>query len=129
VWNQFAGFTDTHMPQPYLKETFTKIWDEEGELIDASCQMRFRSPLGVNHWLMRYEQLVSGQFTPVGFGDTRLDELNEERIADVENYIRGQRYAMICLNDSPRIRDFEALAAQLQAAFEAILPEKSGYEL
>jgi hypothetical protein len=129
VWSNFAGFTDTHMPQPYLKETFTKMWNEEGEIIDATCRMRFRSPMGVNHWLMRYEQLLSGQFSPVGFGDARLDELNEERILDIENYIRQQKYAMICLNDSPRIRDFEALSAQLREAFEAILPEKSSYEL
>jgi hypothetical protein len=129
VWSNFAGFTDTHMPQPYLKETFTKMWNEEGALIDATCRMRFRSPMGVNHWLMRYEQLLSGQFTPVGFGDTRLDELNEERIADIEDYIRGQKYTMICLNDSPRISDFGALSARLREAFEAILPEKSSYEL
>jgi hypothetical protein len=129
VWGSFAGFTDTHMPQPYLKETFTKMWNEEGEIIYATCRMRFRSPMGVSHWLMRYEQLLSGQFAPVGFGDARLDELNDERIADIEEYIRGQKYAMICLNDSPRIRDFESLSARLRASFEAILPEKSGYEL
>jgi hypothetical protein len=129
VWNNFAGFADTHMPQPYLKETFTKMWAEEGDLIDATCRMRFRSPMGVNHWLMRYEQLLSGQFSPVGFGDARLDELTEERIADIDNYIREQKYSMICLNDSPRIRDFEVLSAQLRGAFEAILPEKSSYEL
>jgi hypothetical protein len=129
VWNNFAGFTDTHMPQPYLKGTFVKMWAEEGALIDATCRMKFRSPMGMNHWMMRYEQLLSGQFTPVGFDDTRLDELCEERIAEIENYIREQKYAMICLNDSPRIADFESLSARLRGVFEEILPEKSGYEL
>jgi hypothetical protein len=129
VWSNFAGFTDTHMPQPYLKETFAKMWAEEGELIDATCRMKFRSPLGVSHWLLRYEQLLSGQFTPIGFGDTRLDELNEERIPAIENYIRRAKYTMICLNDSPRITNFDTLSARLRGAFEAILPKKSDYEL
>lgn len=129
VWGRFAGLADTHMPQPYLKAVFEKMWDEEGAIIDATCRMKFRSPMGVNHWLMRYEQLLSGQFSPVSMRDARLDTLCEERIASIEEYIRSQRYAMVCLNDSPRISDFDALAARLRAAFETILPEKSGYEL
>lgn len=129
VWRQFAGFTDTHMPQPYLRRTFEKMWDEEREIIDATCRMKFRSPFGVNHWLMRYEQLLSGQFRPVSFGDARLDALREDRIGDIERYIGAQRYAMVCLNDSPDIADFDALSARLKAAFEIILPEKSAYEL
>jgi hypothetical protein len=117
------------MPLPYLKETFEQMWSEEGEILDATCRQRFRSPLGVNDWLMRYEQLATGRFSPVGFSDVRLDYLAEERIGDIEEYIRAARYTMICLNDSPLLRDFEGVRGRLTAAFEAILPEKSSFEL
>ncbi len=78
---------------------------------------------------MRYEQLATGRFSPTGFGDVRLDALDEERIGDIESYIRAQRYTMICLNDSSSLRDFESVRTRLSAAFEAILPEKSSFEL
>ncbi len=129
VWKEFAGLADTHMPQPYLKEVFAKMWEEEAAVLDATCRMRFRSPMGVNHWLMRYEQLACGDFAPVSFKDARLDTLCESRIGEIEEYIRTQHYAMICLNDSPQLQDFDGVRTRLAAALEAILPEKSSYEL
>ncbi len=97
--------------------------------MDATCREKFRSPFGVNQWLMRYEQLMTGRFSPVSFRDSRLDTLLEERIADIGEYIRSQRYAMVCLNDSPDIRDLEGVCIRLTEAFESILPEKSSFEL
>ncbi len=128
VWKGFAGLADTHMPQPYLKESFAKLWDEEFDVLDATCRMRFRSPFGVNHWLMRYEQLATGEFSPVSFRDARLDSLCESRIGDIEEYILAQRYAMICLNDSPQLADFDGVRSRLAAVLDSILPEKSSYE-
>ncbi len=128
VWQGWAGLADTHQPQPYLRSTFERMWEEEHAVLDATCRMKFRSPLGVNHWLMRYEQLATGRFAPVGFRDTRLDELSEKRIDDVEGYIRAQRYAMICLNDSPALADPANVCSRLAAALDAILPEKSSFE-
>ncbi len=129
VWKGFAGLTDTHMPQPYLRETFETLWREERGILDATCREKFRTPLGVNEWLMRYEQLATGRFVPVSFRDAHLDTLCEERIVEIETYVRAQKYAMICLNDSSSLRDFEGVRTRLHAALEAILPEKSSFEL
>ncbi len=65
----------------------------------------------------------------MGFADARLDELSDERIATIEGYIRAQRYAMICLGDSPLVRDFEGVRSRLAGALEDILPDKSSFEL
>lgn len=129
LWRGFAGLSDTHMPQPYLRETFERMWSQEREILDATCRQKFRSPFGVNQWLMRYEQLATGRFSPVGFRDARLDTLDETRISDIERYIAGQRYAMICLNDSPGLQDFEGVCTRLAAALDRILPDKSSFEL
>jgi hypothetical protein len=128
VWQGWPGLADTHMPQPYLRETFETMWADEHEILDATCRQRFRSPLGVNHWLMRYEQLATGRFSPVGFRDARLDDLHEGSIERIENHIRSGRYSMICVNDSPLLGDFAAVSARLRAALESILPEKSSFE-
>lgn len=129
VWGRFAGLADTHMPQPYLKSTFARMWDEEYDILDLTCRSRFRSPYGVNHWLMRYEQLATGGFVPVSFRDAKLDALTDDGIGAIENYVRNQKYAMICLNDSPLLRDFGGITRRLAAAFEHILPTPSAYEL
>ncbi len=123
VWQGWSGLTDTHMPQPYLKETFERMWSDERDILDTTCRQQFRSPFGVNHWLMRYEQLATGQFSPISMRDSRLDYLAEERIDDIEKYIRTQRYAMICLNDNPQLNDFDGVSSRLQEALETILPE------
>jgi len=77
---------------------------------------------------MRYEQLVTGNFSPVSMSDCRLETLGEESIERICNYIAAQKYAMTCLNDSEMIRDFEGVKKELNAAFEQILPDKCSYE-
>ncbi len=128
LWELFAGVVNSHMPQPHLRSTFERMWEQEHDILDATCRAHFRTPLGVNHWLMRYEQLATGQFSPVSMRDVKLDSLTETRIDDIESYIRDQKYSMVCLNDSPLLEDFEGVRDKLIAAFEAILPEKSSYE-
>lgn len=129
IWQGWSGLADTHMPQPYLRTTFEDMWTQEHEILDATCRQKFRSPAGVNHWLMRYEQLATGRFTPVSFRDSRLDSLHQGRIDDIENYIRSQKYSMVCLNDSSLPGDFENIRDRLTRALDAILPKKSSFEL
>lgn len=128
-WSTFAGLKDTHMPQPYLKSTFEKMWKQERDLLDATCRNRFRSALDVNQWLMRYEQLASGEFTATGDGDTKLDELGDKSIDEITHYIRKRKFAMFCLNDSNEIEDFETVKNKLNEAFAEVFNEKSRYEV
>ena len=129
VWNTIPALSDTHMPQPYLKSTFESMWRQEHEILDATCRAKVRDDKGVNQWIMRYEQLLSGRFSPVGFGDCRLDALHDSRMDEIVRYIEDRRYAMICLNDSEKIASFEASRQKLRTAFQNILPQKSSYEL
>ena len=128
VWNTIPSLSDTHMPQPYLRSVFEQMWREEGEVLDRTCRSRQRSNDGVNCWVVRYEQLMSGRFEPISESDTKLDTLGEERIDDICRYIREKRYAMYCLNDSTAIRDFEAVRDKLLDALQTILPNKCSYE-
>ena len=128
VWNTIPSLTDTHMPQPYLRSVFEQMWREEREVLDRTCRSRQRSNDGVNCWVVRYEQLLSGRFEPISESDTKLDTLGEERIDDICRYIREKRYAMYCLNDSTAIRNFESVRDKLLGALQTILPNKCSYE-
>lgn len=127
-WNVFPGFRDHHMAQPFLKATFDKMWREEYALLDATCRNRFRALTDVNQWLMRYEQLVCGDFEPIGMRDTRLDLLSDESVERIAAYITQGSYGMICLNDSERIKNFPEACSRLNEAFETLFPNPCGFE-
>ncbi len=43
--------------------------------------------------------------------------------------VREQSYKLVCLNDNVHIRNYDKVLGELKAAFDSILPEKSGFEL
>lgn len=128
VWSFFPGLRDTHMPQPYLTAHFREAWERWGEALDASCRHTFRQPTDLSHWLVRYDTLCRGEFSPRGFGDCRLMTLDDRSIDAVCRDVAAGRWRMVCLNDSTEIADFDRSCRRLCDAFERLLPEKSSYE-
>lgn len=128
-WRDFAGFKEFHMPQPFLKETFVKLWKEEPEELDAACRNRFRTPTNLSQWVVRYEQIASGSFVPVSMRDTKLTKLSDGGMEELTRTLHSGRFSMICINDNNEIRDPDAVRTSLTRAFDALLPEKSSYEL
>ena len=63
-WNKFVGFANPHLLQAHLKSTFELLWEKEYEELDATCLNKFRKYNDVNHWLMRYWNMCSGNFVP-----------------------------------------------------------------
>lgn len=127
-WSFFTGFKNHHSPQPFLRETFERLWREESEELEKTCLNRFRAPTDLLQWLMRYEQLARGDFKAHGYRDARLTKISDESAGDIARMVREQQYAMICINDNNELKDFEAAQRELKGAFEAILPEASSFE-
>lgn len=128
-WPRFSGLLDHHLPQGYLKHTFREVWDAEPALLDATCRHRFRHAGDVNQWLFRYWHLATGQFAPLNvMHDSVVYKLDDANFADAMETIRHQRKRVLVLNDSDKITDFAAKRQQMQAAFEAVLSQKSCFE-
>lgn len=127
-WSFFPGLKDHHMPQPFLRSTFDTLWTEEFAELDATCRHRFRTPTDLSQWLVRYEQLVTGRFTPVGMRDTLLTKLSDEGTEAIADALLSDRYAMICINDNNDIRHPEQVRATLEEAFRRLLPDHCAYE-
>ena len=81
----------------------------------------------MNQWLALWWQVADGQFIP-GVVDNVVSDVTEETAEGLCDLIRKQKHNRACVNDPSDQVDFEALSAKLQAAFEAILPEESGFE-
>lgn len=125
--DSFLGFKYLHAPAAFGKQIFETIWEEETELLDATCRSRFRSNEDVNQWLAQWWQVASGQFSPF-FTDNVVEDCREDNVNHLCNLIRNQQHDMLCINDPSANIPFEALSEKLKDAFETILPEKCSFE-
>ena len=128
----FFGFEYSHLPQPFLKSMYEKIWDENGEWLNETCSNRFRSRNDLNQYLIKYYQFLTGNFTPYNWRKSgvvfHLDDSFENNVDMACNVLISKQYKMICLNDC-NVTDFEKTSDKILKSLEKIMPEKSKFEL
>lgn len=127
-WSFFPGFLDHHLPQPYLKGHFSRAWEVWGEALDRACHNSLRELSDLSHWLIRYDVLCRGEFSPRNFRDSRLMNITEEQLCTICHAVESGRYRLLCLNDSDLAGDFSAAKERLKAAFQTLLPHPCTYE-
>lgn len=127
-WERYVGFKNSHLPTPFLKSTFEKVWEEEYKLLDRTRQDRFRTYYDVNQYVFRYWQLASGAFSPC-LQDGYFCCIRDDNCEKICSIIREQKYQMICINDSIPTIDFETCKEAIHHAFESILSERSSFEV
>ena len=125
--HKYCGFWNFHAPQPYLKSNFKKIWKIEGENLDKACYSKFRSSIDLGHYLIRYWQMVEGNFVPRRDESKYFSYKNDNRAA--MNAILKRKYKTICVNDAYIDTDFEKAKSQINSCFEKIFPQKSSFEI
>ncbi len=126
--DHFTGFRNIHAPGAYRKQAFREVWQAEPELLHSTCSHKFRTAADVNQWVCLWWQVASGAFQPC-VTDNLVSSVTQDTVAELCDNIRRQRHGMICLNDPDGDVAWEALAQQLQQAFQSILPNKSGFEV
>ncbi|MGN1410887.1 MAG: stealth family protein [Oscillospiraceae bacterium] len=130
-WNYFTGFQNFHIPISHKKSIFQKVWDKEFSLLDNACKNKFRSKEDISHWVFRYWNLVTGDFSPRASSVTEYYELVDNfEINKIIRDIVNQKYSLICINDSVS-NDiyFEKYSKEIIDAFNVILPNKSSFEI
>ena len=124
----FSCFRDPHLPSAYCKETFRKVWQEEGAWLTQCSANRFRSKTDLTHWLMKSWQICEGNFVPRSTRWGRHFELWEDNIDAVCAVLAGQKYKAVCLNDSKADIEFDTLQPKLAETFERLFPDRSAFE-
>lgn len=126
---RFITLRTHHNAQPYLKETFHKVWQAAGKELTETSANRFRAKTDYSPELFRTWQICEGNFTPYNtYCDTKMFPLMLRPKKAIEA-IYSQRYSLICLNDNVHIRHYDRLMDELRKAFDHILPDKSSFEL
>ena len=127
---KFTGFVNHHLPQGYLKHIYDDVWEHCEKDIHRTCSDKFRTYGDVSHWVVRYWQLASGNFTPYNvFKDGKLYSIKEDTIGDIDDCLRHQKKKIVCLNDVESTFKFKEYKQMILEAFETILPDKCSYEL
>ncbi len=126
-WHEgYIGFYNPHFSQPHLKSTFEKLYNMEKEVFDCTSRNKFRSCYDISQYLMRYWNLVDGNFIPskdIG----KAFNIGKD-IEEIKRVIEKQKYKVACFNDSIEDIDFEYCKNAMINSLEKILPEKSQFE-
>lgn len=126
-WTFYTGFYNHHLAVAYEKKTLEKVWQEEPDILDATCRHRFRNDSDVNQYIFRYWRLAEGNFVPsrmIG----RYMNMGDDNSA-IYSAIKEQKYKLLCINDKENRADFETERHKLIEAFESVFPVSSEYEM
>lgn len=123
----YTGFYTVHGPSPMLRSTYEELWAAEPEILEETGRHRFREGTDVTQYLFREWQKQKGDFTPANL-HRDFAYLGLEHPEQAAREIRRRRRKMICANDTPAVRDFDAARRELQQAFESVFPQPSSFE-
>lgn len=130
--DDFFGFEYHHLPQPFLKSMFTKVWEGNYDWLDETCHNKFRSKNDINQYIIKFYQYLTGQFTPYDWKKNgmaiHLDDTESHNIDYACECISNGKYKMICLNDMT-VNHFDETKQKIINAFESKYCSKSSFEL
>ena len=125
-YKDFTGLKETHLPYSLLKSTYSTVWDKCGKELEETSLRKFRSVLNVNIWLLKYWQVVSGNFYPQNRRFGRLFFVNE--VESIRKCLHHHSYKTICINDGA-VGDVLNLRRDLLAIFKQEFPNSCSFEL
>lgn len=128
-WKHFTGFFDLHVAQSLLKTSMEIVWEKEPELMLLSSRDKFRSNSGVNHWVFRYWQLVTGQFVPRDIRFSKFYYLQDDNKKMIHDIYNDKNIKMICINDNEEIENLENTYQQQIEMFKKMFPQKCSFEI
>lgn len=114
----FSGIWNSHLPVAYLKDTYLELEQRFRSQIDETSQHKFRTNDDYSHWLMRYWQLVSGQYELPKTKLGQVYNLESSLTKELSQDILLGKHKMICLNDNDSVQNFSKMKQELQGLFK-----------
>ena len=126
----FAGFSNFHLEQTYLKSAFDEVWEAAPEFMSASCT-RFREDATANPYIFRYWQFAKNLFYPSKRNGKFFFLIKHDVLDRIKKAFHDKNLVSVCLNDSALCTDeeFVLIDKGLQQLFEIKFPQKSSFEL
>ncbi len=128
LWPMILGFNDLHIPISFKKETFKMVWERYGHLLKETEENKFRTKNDLNIFLMRYWQLINGDFQPRSYGFGKYYNLSDNNDLVISDILK-KKHKVIVLNDQPNIHNFYKVKKEIQDTFSRRYPKKSSFEI
>ena len=126
-YEYFTGSKVLHVANSFKKSTFEEVWQKYGDVLDKTCQHRFRSPLDVNQWLMKYWQVVKGDFYPQSLKIGKHYFI--DNIVQLKRELNNKHTKLVCFSEHEGMSDITLLKQEVIRLFQEAYPEKSSFEL
>lgn len=124
-FQRLQGIYNPHGPMAVLKQTCRKLWERDGDVLDATCRCRFRKGDNVSAYIYRYEQLLSNHFIPHK-SQNKYCSVAEPAGKIARNV---KKYKMVCINDAElEEKQFLRKRKEIQRIMENAFPSKSAFE-
>ncbi|MCW8779810.1 Stealth CR1 domain-containing protein [Latilactobacillus curvatus] len=128
-WPKFTRFYDPHIPISLKKSVLLKLVNDYPEVLNNTNQEKFRSTHDFSIWLVRYIQMLDGDFKPrsAHFGK-HYDLVG---IKKVVQDIDSSKHTLLNINDSDKLdmKKFEDATLLLNQVFERKFTKKSTFEI
>ena len=128
--NKFIpGFYETYLPESFLKDTFSELWNKEEKILDQTVHSKFRNDSDTSERLFRDWQLASGKFYSRNndkFGKLLGLSDNNDHIWKAIKY---SPYKILCVNDNADLTNTDLIQKQFLSALDYKLSEKSSFEI
>ena len=118
-----------HLSHPFLKSTFEEIWNRYPDVMEQTCEQKFRTDNQVNHSLISAWNQAKGCFFPTherGRGASVC--VAPDTIDFACEVIKTRCLPQICVNDSINNVEPDVCSMKLAAAFESVFPDRSSFE-
>lgn len=110
IWPTFTRFYDPHLPYAYLKSQYKKVMEKYTDQQNETGHHRFREVTDISHWIVRYERLVNGQFSPISYRIGKLLYLGDKIPKSKQLITIGDR--------EMKENDFDSSVASLHSYFD-----------
>lgn len=130
-WSRFVGLYEQHTATSFLKDTYIEVWEKEYDILDATGKNKVRNfKTDVNQWLFKNWRIVQGNFIPRKSNFSKYLMVSSlEKAKETEKHLRNQSHHIICVNDHYKGQNLDEIISVVQNGFEAVLSEKSTFEL
>lgn len=125
-YRHFTGFYNRHCVQPYLKSEFKNVIEN---VFPADCREtishRVRENRDISEWIVRYYNLVTGNFIPSSPQRYQYFEIGQ--FEDIQKALNDEKYVSICINDQD-IHNFNQNMHILHSILNKKFSQKSSFE-
>lgn len=116
-----------HISQAITKSGLNAIRDLCADTIYKSVS-KLRLPNNVNQYIYAYYQYFTDNYVNITV-NYKYFEIKDSTLDHIISELNTEKYQMICLNDSDKIKDYAKSRYKLCQGFEIKFPNKSKYEL